>query len=194
MCWRMLLLRLICQFVSPKFTRINHFRDYFSKNVLPTSIFWVHPSCTLFSNHWDGGIEMGWMYLRTRQKTVEQETDTLVSFLQHIQINALPSRDTLVTNWRLCNNESYILSGARQSLDVSPAAESTLDVKCLYSEPGGKTDKKLPRWALLPRTWQEWSLPKLHVAPQPLKCKFENHYRDGKHQHISHIKAGRQED
>lgn len=38
----------------------------------------------------------------------------------------------------------------------------------------------------LDRRYFSW---KLRVAPRLLKCKFEKHYRGGKHQHASHIKS-----
>lgn len=58
----------------------------------------------------------------------------------------------------------------------------------------GTRRERVPHSVSLPCAWQALSLQKLHVAPHLLKCKFEKHYRGGKHQHISHIKAGRLED
>lgn len=122
----------------------------------------------------NGGIENGGMVAEISAAERWWWSKTHTSFLRHIQINAQCDREALVTNWRLCNYEcSYMRSGGRQSMDVSPAAESYhLSVSIQKTRRG-----RLPLSALLPCAWQALSPPKLHVAPPLLKCKFEKHYR-----------------
>ncbi len=123
---------------------------------------------------------------------------TLASFPRHIQINAQPDPEALVTNWRLGNYEcSYILNSSRQSLDVSPAVESTLAIIVSLFKTWAARRGGVSHSALLPCAWQALSLQKVHLAPQLLKCKFEKKKENTTgvaHQHISLTEAGRLED